>query len=254
MRFDDLDTPRNAPGAVQAILLELTRLGLDWDESPVYSSTDPQRYQSALDRLGIRGLAFPCACSRKDVGRGIYPGTCRNGLAPGRTAHSLRLRVADARVEFKDRVQGNYAADLDFEPGDFVILRGDGIIAYHLATVMDDAAAGVNSVVRGADLLASTPRQIYIQNCLGLPTPDYAHLPVAVNTQGQKLSKQTHAVPSHGMDAAQLWRRSLEFLGQGVPPPERATVSALREHGLRHWRLGRVPVGQVEEGEKVSEK
>jgi len=242
LRFDDLDSPRNAPGAIASITRELERLGLDWDGTPVYQSEHPQRYHKALNELAAKGLSYPCACSRKDLGGAVYPGTCRNGLAPGRTGRSRRLRVADTRIEFTDRIQGLYTRVLGIDPGDFIIHRADGIIAYHLATVLDDAEAGITHVVRGADLIASTPRQIYLQKCLGLAIPDYAHLPIAVNSAGRKLSKQTQARPSHEMDATTLWRQSLAFLGQPEPPPALQTVSSLCEHGLAHWRPDRVPL------------
>ncbi len=252
LRFDDLDSPRNAPGAIAAISRELRRLRLDWDGAPIYQSEHPQRYSAALKDLAARGLSYPCACSRKNLAGPVYPGTCREGLAPGRRARSRRLRVATTHIEFNDRIQGPYGRHLDREPGDFVIHRGDGIVAYHLATVLDDAAAGITRIVRGADLIASTPRQIYLQKCLDLTIPDYAHLPVAVNAAGRKLSKQTHARPSHEMDAARLWRRSLKFLGQPAPPPDRLTISALREHAVAHWRLDRVPAQR--ETEPMPEK
>ncbi len=242
LRFDDLDGPRNVPGSSDLILSELERLGLDWDEEPVYQSQHPQRYQEALEDLVNQGLAYPCACSRKVLGNGIYPGTCRNGLAPGHNAHSLRVRVAQTRIEFEDRLQGRYSRHLGQDPGDFVIHRGDGIIAYHLATVVDDGEAGISHIVRGADLLASTPRQIYLQNCLGLSTPNYAHLPIAKHPSGQKLSKQTHARASNTVEATQLWRQSLEHLGQPTPNPEHLSINELREYGLHHWNLGQIPI------------
>lgn len=242
LRFDDLDGPRNVPGSSDLILSELERLGLDWDAAPVYQSQHPQRYQDALEELVNQGLAYPCACSRKVLGKGIYPGTCRNGLAPGSNAHSLRMRVAQTRIEFEDRLQGRYSRHLDQDPGDFVIHRGDGIIAYHLATIVDDGEARITHIVRGADLLASTPRQIYLQNCLGLSTPKYAHLPIARHPTGQKLSKQTHAPASNTVEATQLWRQSLAHLGQPSPDPEHLSISELREYGLRHWNLGQIPI------------
>ena len=241
LRIDDLDAPRTAAGAVAAILRELERLGLEWDATPEYQSEHPRRYLEALETLSARGLSYPCACSRKDLlGCRVYPGTCRQGLAPGRSAHSRRLRVGQARISFQDQIQGRCESNLALDTGDFVIHRGDGIVAYHLATVLDDAAAGVSQVVRGADLLASTARQIYLHKCLDLPIPEYAHLPVALNAAGQKLSKQTHAAPSHRLDAVELWRRSLVFLGQTVPA-NLLDLNDLRTHAVGHWHLDQVP-------------
>jgi len=244
LRFDDLDTPRNEPGAVSAILNELQRLELHWDGEPWYQSRHPDHYQDALQHLTQQGYCYPCACSRKALRGGIYPGTCREGLAAGQTARSLRLRVGDIHIAFDDLIQGPYTQDLAVDSGDFIILRSDGIVAYHLATVLDDALARVNRIVRGTDLITSTPRQIYLQHCLGVDSPEYAHLPLAMNNAGSKLSKQTHAQPSSCLGAAELWRLSLDFLGQPSPPAQMHEISDLREFAVEHWRLDQVPKRQ----------
>ncbi len=242
LRFDDLDTPRNVPGSEAAITAELVRLGLEWDGPVMHQRHDTRPYLDAVARLRAAGRAFGCGCSRRDLVEGVYPGTCRGGLPRGTTERSVRLRVDDRPVEFEDLVQGPWQQRLERETGDFVILRADGIVAYHLATVVDDAAAGVTQVVRGADLLDSTPRQIALQQALSLPRPRYAHLPVAVNAIGQKLSKQTHAPDTAGEPAGVLWHRVLSFLGH-APPGTLATgpVQALQDWALAHWDPRRAP-------------
>ena len=221
---------------------ELVRLGLDWDGEVVWQSADPARYLAAVSALRRDGLAFGCGCSRRDLRAGVYPGTCRDGIPGGRRERSVRLRVNDDPRIVDDGVQGAFRQHLESSFGDFVILRADGIVAYHLATVMDDAEAGISHVIRGADLLDSTPRQILLQESLGLPVPGYAHLPVARNRDGQKLSKQTHAPAVSGSPPPAVWQRVLEFLGH--PPPaemEDGSLERLRDWALDAWDLARVP-------------
>jgi glutamyl-Q tRNA(Asp) synthetase len=241
VRIDDLDGPRTAPGAANIILAELERLGLHWDGDICYQSTRTDRYREGFESLRQAGWTFPCGCSRKDFD-GVYPGTCRHGLAPGKRARTRRMRVADITVVLDDGVQGQCTQRLHESVGDFVLRRADGIFAYHLAVVIDDADFGVSEIVRGADLLDSTHRQIHLQRCLGLPTPGYVHLPVAVNGVGQKLSKQTYAEPVTGKPAVPLLIGALEFLGQ---QPETDLVDArldeLWSWAIAHWRMDRVP-------------
>lgn len=242
LRLDDLDRPRNQPGADDAIARELVRLGLEWDAPALRQSDDEAPYHAAARALRERGAAFGCCCSRRDLVDGIYPGRCRSGLPLGAPERSLRLRVDDVPVAVDDAVQGSYSQRLQSEVGDFVVIRADGIVAYHLATVVDDAAAGVTHVVRGTDLLASTPRQIALQRVLGLATPAYAHLPLANNAEGRKLSKQTHAPATMGLDATGLWLSVLAFLGQ-CPPASLAgaPLKKVVDWALDHWTLQRVP-------------
>ncbi len=241
VRVDDLDGPRTSPGAADAILADLDRLGLHWDGEVCYQRARTDRYRQGLDRLRLAGWTFPCGCSRKDY-RSIYPGTCRYGLAPGKRARTRRMRVADVSIEFDDAIQGACAQRLDESVGDFVIRRADGIFAYHLAVVVDDADYGVTDIVRGADLLDSTPRQIHLQRSLGLPVPRYAHLPVAVNGAGQKLSKQTYAEPVVDKPAVPLIISALSYLGQ-QPNAQLldATLDELWSWAIVHWRTDRVP-------------
>jgi glutamyl-Q tRNA(Asp) synthetase len=220
VRIEDLDAPRTQPGAADDILRSLDRLGLNWDGDVVYQSDRVSRYSGALHALD--GHTYWCACTRREVadsslglaadGAQIYPGTCRSGIAPGKTPRALRLRVTQEAIAFTDRVQGAQQQILERDVGDFVLYRADGQFAYQLAVVVDDAEQGVSDVVRGADLLDSTPRQIYLQRLLGCPQPRYLHVPAAVNAAGEKLSKQTGALPIlHGTNAL---RRALSFLGQ----------------------------------------
>lgn len=205
VRIEDLDFDRNVAGADQQILLALQRCGMQWDGTVVWQSQRLERYQAALEQLGQ--LVYPCACSRKEIADSrlrmgeaasqVYPGTCRAGLATGKTARAWRLRVPEpgqALLRFSDRWHGPQQQDLAREVGDFVLKRADGFWAYQLAVVVDDATQGITHVVRGADLLDSTARQIYLQQLLGIPAPVYLHVPVIVNRDGEKLSKQTGAL------------------------------------------------------------
>ena len=242
MRIEDLDTPRNVPGAVDAILRDLERLAMPWDGEVVRQSKRLDAYAEALDTLAHRGWTFECGCSRRDLVDGVYPGTCREGLPPGRSTRSLRLRVPAAGIGLRDAVQGPTSQRLDREVGDFVVLRADGVAAYHLAVVVDDAAQRVSEVVRGCDLLESTPRQILIQRALDLPTPKYAHLPVAVNAGGRKLSKQNLARPITAEPPGAVLVDALEFLGQRPPPTlARADAAEVVAWGIASWDLARVP-------------
>jgi glutamyl-Q tRNA(Asp) synthetase len=219
VRIEDLDAPRTQRGAANDILRSLAGLGLEWDGAVAYQSERLPLYRSALDTLSR--YTYWCACTRREIadsslglasdGALIYPGTCRNGIAAGRAPRALRIRTSE-KVSFIDRVQGRQEQLLDRDIGDFVLLRADGQFAYQLAVVADDAAQGVTDVVRGADLLDSTPRQIYLQRLLGYPTPRYLHIPAAVDAAGEKLSKQTGASPIR--DEKVALRQALCFLGQ----------------------------------------
>ena len=253
VRMEDLDPPREAGGAADAILDTLQAYGFEWDGVVMRQSSRVPAYAAALERLARDGAVFPCACTRREiadwslgaVSEPVYPGTCRNGLPPGRAPRAVRARVGNVVIAFEDRVQGRIEQNLARDVGDFVVRRSDGPFAYQLAVVVDDFEQGITDVVRGADLLASTPRQILLQRLLGYPTPRYAHLPVAVNRDGEKLSKQTLAAPLPVEDApAQIWE-ALRFLGQ--EPPEdlrRSGVPALWTWALANWHMGKVPPRQ----------
>lgn len=254
MRIEDIDTPRSVNGADRAILRELERLGFAWDEQPVWQSQRADLYRAALNQLAADRHTYGCACSRREItdsapavdGTRRYPGTCRGGVPPGRSTRSIRLRVdagqADVEIGFTDMVQGEIVQNVEREVGDFVLERADGQIAYQLAVVVDDAAQGVTDVVRGADLLDSTPRQIFLQRMLGLPTPSYAHLPVALDVNGDKLSKQTLARPIDAVPAAQLLCAALEFLGQRpLAELQHESPREVWAWAVQHWNLSRVP-------------
>ena len=241
VRVEDLDQPRVVPGAAERILRQLGDLGLEPDGPVVYQSARLGLYEDALRKLETR--TYPCSCTRKELedsslaidGSRIYPGTCRDGIAPGKSPRALRLRTGPEIIRLTDRVQGAIEQSVEAEVGDFVLRRADGIISYQLAVVVDDAAQGVTDVVRGADLLDSTARQIHLQRLLGVPTPRYLHVPVATNAAGEKLSKQTRA-PDAGPESI---AHALEFLGMQVPAG--IAGKELLGWAVRHWDPARVP-------------
>ncbi|BAL23026.1 tRNA glutamyl-Q(34) synthetase GluQRS [Azoarcus sp. KH32C] len=249
LRIEDVDAPRTTPGAADGIIATLARFGFEWDGDIVWQSGRLDAYRQAFEQLQAAGHVFACACTRRELadstlardGSRIYPGTCRNGLPPGRAPHAWRVR-AEGTVAFVDRIQGPQREDLGSEVGDFVVLRGDGQFAYQLAVVVDDAAAGVTDIVRGADLLGSTGRQIHLQHLLGVPTPGYAHLPVVVNAAGEKLSKQTLAAPLDDHAPTPSLAAALAFLGQ-EPPADlaRASRDEIWAWARAHWSLACVP-------------
>ena len=240
IRVEDIDPPREVPGSADRILRDLQRFGLRSDRPVVFQGRRRARHRAAVDRLLEAGLAFHCGCSRRDLPpSGTYPGTCRNGLPEGRQARAVRLRVPAGPVVFDDLVQGRVEENLAETSGDFVIWRADGLPAYQLAVVVDDADQGVTEVVRGCDLLGSTARQVHVARCLGLTPPEYAHHPVALGADRQKLSKRFESDPVAQLPAAETLTRALRFLGQDCPPG-----LALRETwawALANWRLERVP-------------
>ena len=266
VRIEDLDPPREVPGAADAILATLEQFALEWDGVVLRQSTRGAAYCDALAKLARAALTYPCACSRKEIadsllhdrsesaGRAppseseltapglVYPGTCRGGLPHGRTPRATRVRVDDAVVIVDDPVQGHIAQHLAREIGDFVLMRADGSVAYQLAVVVDDAAQGITDIVRGADLLDSTPRQIFLQRALGLPTPRYLHLPVATNAGGEKLAKQTLAAPIAASRPGRALFAALEFLGQS-PPRElaRADARTVVAWAVANWSRERIP-------------
>ena len=281
VRMEDLDAPRSVPGAADEILRTLEAYGLHWDEEVLYQSQRTTAYAQALHDLQLGGAAYPCTCTRKEIADSalhgieghIYPGTCRDGVAPDKQARAWRVRTdqsslrhsreggnpaiqnafcltpLDSRlrgnddipgiggiIEFDDALQGRIAQHLENEIGDFVVQRADGVFAYQLAVVVDDAMQGITHVLRGADLLASTPRQIWLQRLLNLPTPHYMHLPVTVNALGEKLSKQTLAAPVDSKNMAATMWQILEHLRQ-CPPAELcdASLGTLWQWATENW-------------------
>ncbi len=248
VRIEDIDEERSVPGMAEGMLALLASLGMHWDGDVVWQSRRKHLYQAAADRLAAS--TYPCGCNRREIadsrlgfapdGAAIYPGTCRHGLAPGKTMRSLRVRVPDPGsdlIAFDDRLAGHVAQQLATQSGDFVLKRADGFWAYQLAVVVDDAEQGVTDIVRGADLIDSTPRQIYLQHLLGVPTPRYLHVPVVRNANGEKLSKQTGAVavaPGNAQDAVGTLLASASFLG--LPVSQADSVAAFWHAATDAWR------------------
>ena len=244
LRMEDLDPPRVIPGAADRILRQLEVLGLAWDGPVVYQSARLDLYQDAMRKLAAH--SYPCGCTRKELedsalaidGSRIYPGTCRAGLAPGKMPRAVRLRTLAEPITFIDRVQGEIRQSVEREVGDFVLRRADGFFAYQLAVVVDDAAQGVTEVVRGADLLDSTARQVHLQRLLGATTPRYLHVPVATNAAGEKLSKQTRAPDAGPDDIAP----ALAFLGMKAPE---GSADELLEWAVGHWDPAQIRRGRA---------
>lgn len=252
IRIEDLDLPRVVEGSAASLLSALDRLGFEWDGTVVYQSRRFQRYRDVLEQLREGGWLFDCTCSRREILASaphpgeegpVYPGTCRNGPRGNRAQRAVRLRVDGRPIRFCDRVFGDCVENLEKQTGDFVLHRADGVFAYQLAVVVDDIDSGVTQVVRGADLLSSTARQIYLYRLLGAVVPDYLHLPLALGKNGEKLSKRDGAELVVGPDNGSflLWR-ALAFLGQA--PPEEALGCApaeLLRWGLDNFRSDRIP-------------
>src|SRR4051794_7773232 len=241
VRMEDLDAPRVVDGSAGEILRALERYGLTWDGDVVYQSQRIALYDEALSTLRVKNLVYDCGCSRADLARTasaplgrepVYPGTCREGLPPGRVARAVRFRTSHEVIAFDDVLRGRVEEDVAAETGDFVVRRADGVYAYQLAVVVDDAAQEVTQVVRGSDLLTSTARQIALQRALGLLTPSYAHLPLVVNPDGSKLGKRDGALPLPSLDEKRVGETlsfALRFLGidVDVDSPSRMLIEAL---------------------------
>lgn len=251
VRMEDLDPPREMPGAASHILHTLEAFGFEWDGEVAYQSRRYALYEETLCRLQTAGLVYPCHCSRKDWQAGarrgadgfVYNGRCRHPgqrPAPQGKQPAWRIRVPDRIIGFSDGIVGGYTQNLAGDIGDFVLLRADGYWAYQLAVVADDAEQGVTHIVRGQDLLVSTPRQIYLQQCLGVPTPQYAHLPLLTNAQGQKWSKQTLAPALDLNRREQLLRQVFRYLN--LPEaPETDRPAELLDWAVAHWDMDKVP-------------
>ena len=240
VRIEDIDPPREVPGSAASILRDLQLLGLIHDDIILYQSRRTLAYETVVKRLLNQGKAFWCGCSRKDLPPGgIYPGTCRNGVPTGRAHRAVRLKVPDEEIFFTDLIQGETKENLAESVGDFIVLRADGLPAYQLAVVVDDAFQGVTEVVRGMDLFPSTARQIYLHRQLGTPVPVYAHHPLAVQRDGNKLGKRFGSVPVSKMAADEALFHALRFLGQS--PPNGVSAGELVNWAKVHWRLSRIP-------------
>ncbi|PWB54683.1 MAG: tRNA glutamyl-Q(34) synthetase GluQRS [Nitrosomonadales bacterium] len=250
VRMEDLDPPRVVAGAADNILRTLEAFGLFWDGDVVFQSRRGEAYRAALDVLQQQGVLYPCNCSRREIADSaleastglIYQGQCRSGMRKGRAAHALRVITDNHPIKFCDRLLGDCGQRLEADVGDFVLRRADGLYAYQLAVVVDDAEQGITHIVRGADILDSTPRQIYLQHLLGLSTPSYLHLPVAVNVQGEKLSKQTLAPALNPADPVPQLVRALGFLGQEPPPGlAGADLADFWAWAVANWSARKIP-------------
>lgn len=246
LRMEDLDPPREVPGAADDILRTLEAFGLTWDGEVVYQSDRHALYSKALESLKREGHAFGCICTRKDLATtavdGLYPGTCKAGLPEGETPRSWRFDMPKAVQRWEDHGRGPSSVAGD-SMGDFVLKRADGHWAYHLAVVVDDADQGVTHVVRGADLWTSTAAHMALQQAMNLPTPEYVHVPLVKNDLGQKLSKQTHAQPVSPRDAANVLAKACQALGQPIPDVD--APHAMLQEALASWDVSKLKENAV---------
>jgi glutamyl-Q tRNA(Asp) synthetase len=243
IRMEDVDRTREVPGAASAILHNLEDFGFRWDGEVTYQSHRSPIYAEAVEQLQASGLAYPCSCSRKEIREQaklgvegpIYPGTCRPGPRHVKPSNSIRLLTQNQTITIHDRVQGPFSQNPGQEIGDFVIRRADGFHAYQLAVVIDDAWQKITHVVRGMDLLSSTPRQYYLQRRLGLAHPYYLHLPLAIDASGRKLSKQDQDAPVDPRYPMATLLRALQFLQQPLPPEPPIHLDELWAWSIAHW-------------------
>ncbi len=244
VRVEDLDQPRVVSGATEHILQTLARYGLEWDGEIIYQSQRTEHYEAILTRWLVDGKAYHCDCSRQQINAygGVYPGTCASrGLTPA-SDRAIRVRVPSEPLGFVDRLQGAVSQNLRDEVGDIAVRRRDGVIAYQLAVVADDIAQGVTDVVRGADLLDSTPRQIWLYHLLGEAPPEYLHVPLIMRPDGEKLSKRLGSAPLEPQRAAATLWRALVALRQAPPRSlHGAGVSELLAWAVANWRVGAIP-------------
>lgn len=250
VRIENLDAAREISGAAGEILNTLDLLGMEWDGPVIYQARRQDAYRAALGALERRDLIYPCSCSRKEIADSsvlgiegpVYPRTCRHRASEPGFSGAWRLRTNNDPIEFEDAVQGVRQQRLQRDIGDFVIRRMDGVFAYQLAVVVDDAEQDITHVVRGGDLLNSTPRQIHLQKLLGYPTPSYMHLPVAINKRGEKLSKQTHAPPVDTSHSVLQLVKAIQFLGQ-LPPPEvsESNLTSFWMWAIKNWSREAIP-------------
>jgi glutamyl-Q tRNA(Asp) synthetase len=250
VRIEDLDPAREIPGATSQILNTLTVLGMEWDGEVLYQSQREEAYKAAFAVLEKQHLLYPCICSRKEIADSsvigvdgpVYSGICRDRSVLGECPGAWRVQTDNHLIEFADLLQSPIQQRLETDIGDFILRRADGIFAYQLAVAVDDAVQGITHIVRGADLLNSTPRQIYLQRLLGYPTPVYMHLPVAVDARGEKLSKQTCATAIDPSDPLIQLIMAMRFLGQ-MPPGEliEGDVASFWGWAIENWRPEMIP-------------
>ena len=240
VRVENIDPPREVAGSADSLLHSLLLFGLRSDEPVLFQSRRMPAHRAAMEQLLNEGQAYWCGCSRSELpADGVYPGTCRNGLPPGKSPRAVRIKTSLEPVRFTDQIQGPVSETLKDTVGDFVIWRADDLPAYQLAVVVDDAFQEISEVVRGFDLLDSTARQVHVQRCLNLPTPDYAHHPVAATTDGCKLSKRLASDPIKNAPPELSLARALRFLGQDCPAG--LTLAGTWQWALENWDLANIP-------------
>jgi glutamyl-Q tRNA(Asp) synthetase len=244
VRMEDLDPPREPQGASEEILEQLVQLGLKWDGDVLFQSSRLSVYQEVLETLQGRDLCYACDCTRPQVKAmgSIYNGACRTRSTPPTKEFALRVKTDPIDIGFDDLVQGHYQQNIEKEVGDFVIRRKDTLFAYQLAVVVDDYFQQISHIIRGYDLIDSTPRQIFLQQLLNYSTPNYGHVPIIVNEMGQKLSKQRFATPIDASNAAELINQALLFLGQ--TPPEgnqNASPADQLQWATENWDIQAIP-------------
>lgn len=249
LRIEDIDPPREVEGATESIIHTLDKYGFEWDGDIIYQHQRLELYQHYLEQLLNEEWVFPCTCSRKEIAQQqkqanklIYPGTCRHKKKAGQRQYTYRVKAHHGEITFTDGIQGRQQFNLSSNIGDFVIKRADGLFSYQLAVAIDDAVTGITEVVRGSDLLDSTPRQIHVQKLLRLTTPCYAHLPVATNTRGQKLSKQTFARPLSNKNITETLWEVLNVLGQ-KPDLElkKSSITEFWQWAIANWNNQNIP-------------
>ena len=245
IRMEDVDLTRKVAGADNDILHTLEAFGFEWQSEVLYQSTQNPHYEDALQQLIKQSLVFPCLCTRKQLaqnGSNIYPGNCRARQLPEKNEHALRIIADDINIRFHDTIMGAQSQHMAQQCGDFIIKRRDGLFAYQLAVVVDDAMQGISEVVRGADLLDSTPRQIYLQQRLGYNTPTYCHLPLAVDASGNKISKSEGAAKVDIKNRGKQLCEVLDFLGQQPPADLSASsINDIWQWAIAHWNIHAVP-------------
>lgn len=245
IRMEDVDITRKVAGADIDILNTLEAFGFEWDGAIIYQSKQSEYYQQALYQLSSQGLIFPCLCSRKQLAAAsnkLYPGTCRNRQLPENKEHALRILSSDIHIKFTDIVMGKQSQNIKQDCGDFVVRRRDGLFAYQLAVVVDDALQNITEIVRGADLLNSTARQIFLQQLLNYPTPGYCHLPLAINANGNKISKSEGATKIDIKIKEKLLCQVLQFLGQDQPVDlANSNINDIWQWAIDNWAADRIP-------------
>jgi len=249
VRMEDIDPPREQPGAAGDIIRTLDAFGFEWDGPIIYQSQRLEAYQEALDQLLRNGDAYHCACSRREIAKKsltgtkkpIYTGTCRTGLAVTRKPRSVRTRTHNKTISFKDQIQGTLQQSIESEVGDFIIRRADGLFAYQLAVVVDDAWQGINHIVRGADLMLSTPRQQHLQSLLNYPIPSYAHIPIVTDSSGSKLSKQTKSSPVNEKQPLSSLLAAVRYLNQAQPEEKPENLNDFWHWAIKNWDINKIP-------------